>query len=87
MTNTLKEARLQKSVLTNRNDIRGIEKRVSMHIKAKPKVGKRIPTHPRGDFLYVDVAAIDGRKKLLPKEVFVVTSWHSEEVSRGHSTM
>jgi len=87
VTNTLKEARLQKSVLTNRNDIRGIEKRVSMHINAKPEVGKLTLTHQRGDFLYVDVAAIDGRKKLLPKEVFVVTSWHSEEVSRGHSTM
>jgi hypothetical protein len=73
VTNTLKEARLQKSVLTNRNDIRGIEKRVSMHINTKPKVGKLTPTHQRGDFLYVDVAAIDGRKMLLPKEVFVAT--------------
>ena len=58
-----------------------------MHINAKPEVGKLTLTHQRGDFLYVDVAAIDGRKMLLPKEVFVVTSWHSEEVSRGHSTM
>ena len=70
MTNTLKEARLQNPVLTNRNDIRGIEKRVSMHINAKPEVGKLTLTHQRGDFLYVDVAAIDGRKMLLPKEVF-----------------
>ena len=33
-----------------------------MHINAEAKVGKRIPTHPRGDFLYVDVAAIDEGK-------------------------
>ena len=87
MTNTLKEARLQKLVLTNRNDIRGIEKRVSMHINMKPEVGKQKLTHQRGVFLYVDVAGIDGRKLLLPKEVFEVTRWHIEEVSRGHSTM
>ena len=53
----LKEARLQNSVLTNRNGIRGITTRVSKHIIAKPE------EHQKSN--YVDVAGIGGRKKAL----------------------
>jgi len=35
--------------------------------------------------IYVDTAVIDRRNKLLPGEVFTITSWLSKEVSRSHS--
>jgi hypothetical protein len=62
-THTLKEARLQNPVLTNRNGIRGITDRVSKHTIAKPKEYPKV--------CYVDAAGIGGRKMLLPGEVLV----------------
>ncbi|MCB5259695.1 MAG: hypothetical protein LHW48_04370 [Candidatus Cloacimonetes bacterium] len=50
MRYALKEAKLQKPVLTNRNGIRGIAIRVSRHITATPK------EHPNDN--YVDLAVI-----------------------------
>jgi len=34
----------------------------------------------------VDLAGIEGKKMFLPGEVSTVTSWHSGEISRRHST-
>ena len=55
MKMNLKKARLQISVLTNRNGIRGFMKRVSKHIIAKPVVN---------NLHEVDIAAI-GRRPML----------------------
>jgi len=73
----VKEAGLQNPVLTDRNGIRGHIERVSKHIIVKPLTNKLI---------VVDAAGIGGRNMSLPGEVFVVTSWQSKEVSRGHSS-
>jgi hypothetical protein len=62
-TATVKEARLQNPVLTNRNGIRGIINRVSKHDIAKPKEYQKVG--------YVDAAGIGGRKMLLPGEILV----------------
>ena len=62
MTHALKEARLQKPVLTNRKYIRGRYRRVSKHIFAKPEANNPIS---------VDVPGIGRRKMLLPGEVLV----------------
>jgi hypothetical protein len=69
VTNALKEARLQKLVLTNRNDIRGMKERMSIHTNTKFKGCNRTQLHFKDDFFYVDVAGIDGKKMLLPEEV------------------
>ena len=60
MTHTLKEARLQNPVLTNRNGIGGYETGISNHGLAKSKRVNRI---------MVDTAGIGGRKMLLPGEI------------------
>jgi len=54
------------------------------------KVGEqthRCDAQRRQEIYTVDVSGIDGRKTLLPGEVFTTTSWLGEEVSRGHSTL
>ena len=67
MRYSLKEARLQNPVLTNRNGIRGMIIRVSKHIIAKPDEYQKDK--------HVDAAGIGGRKMLLPGEVSLTTSW------------
>ena len=41
----LKEARLQNPVLTNRNGIRGIKKRMSVHSNMKSEISNRTLMH------------------------------------------
>ncbi len=67
MRYSLKEARLQNPVLTNRNGIRGMIIRVSKHIIAKPDEYQKEN--------HVDAAGIGGRKMLLPGEVSQITGW------------
>jgi hypothetical protein len=57
----VKEARLQKLVLTNRKYIRGYKTRMSVHSNVTSEVYK--------SRFAVDVPVIDGRKMLLPGEV------------------
>jgi len=63
----LKEAKLQISVLTNRNRIRGIVDWVSKHIIVTPYEHQKVN--------YVDTAAIERKRMQLPREVSVTTSW------------
>ena len=60
MRDALKKAGLQNPVLTDRNRIRGLKRRVSKHTFAKPAANNP---------LRVDAAGIGGRNMLLPGEV------------------
>lgn len=62
MTHTLKEARLQKSVLKNMNRIGGMTKRMRYHSLSKSQSKKL-------RFCHVDPAGIDGRNPFLLGEV------------------
>ena len=75
---SVKEARLQNRVLTDRKYIRGIITRISVHINVTSEAYKKR--------YYVDVTGIRWRKTRLPREVLAATSQHHQEVSRGHST-
>ena len=73
MRYALKEAKRQKSVLTNRKYIRGIAIRMSSHSTAKSEKSV-LNTLNKSDYCYVDVPVIGGRKKRLPGEVLEITS-------------
>jgi hypothetical protein len=57
----VKEAGLQKPVLTNRNYIRGCIKRISRHTTVKSQEYKKVYA--------VDIAVIGQRETLLPGEI------------------
>ena len=73
----MKEAGLQRSVLTNRNHIR--------RLSGAGKATHHVDAYNQQNQL-VDVAAIDRRIMLLPGEVSIATGWHNGEVSRFHSS-
>jgi hypothetical protein len=72
---SLKAARLQNPVLTNRNDIRGRFIRVS---------NRRLVTPQPKEDKQVYVAVIGGRKKLLPGEVSPDTGYQERSQQRSY---
>ena len=77
MTQSLKEAGLQKPVPTNRNRIRGWTRSVRQHT-----MSKRLGNNPG----LVDAAGISGKRMHLPGEVSTRIYSFNGEVSRSHSS-